>query len=178
MSDGKLAEVAEQLGKMVEHPKSKSTQPRFASRCPGHQNELHADEDTEGVIKEEGEEEEDKTKVGVAYTTNGWESTRKAEAFAVRAAARGPELTALNTQSYKVRDCNCREGEIVRPRLRERAPCGQRQLSAGSRLQGPYLFIMPVNHAYKDELDSELHILLVLSKFLFWFSFIYGYVHL
>ena len=29
-ADGKLAELAEQLGKMVEHPKSKSTQPRFA----------------------------------------------------------------------------------------------------------------------------------------------------
>ena len=32
-ADGKLAELAEQLGKMVEHPKSKSTQPRFARRC-------------------------------------------------------------------------------------------------------------------------------------------------
>ena len=31
-ADGKLAEVAEQLGKMVEHTKSKSTQPRFARR--------------------------------------------------------------------------------------------------------------------------------------------------
>ena len=29
---GKLAELSEQLGKMVEHPKSKSTQPRFARR--------------------------------------------------------------------------------------------------------------------------------------------------
>ena len=28
----KLAEVAEQVGKMVEHPKLKSTQPRFARR--------------------------------------------------------------------------------------------------------------------------------------------------
>ena len=32
-ADGKFAELAEQLGKMVEHPKSKSTQPRFARRC-------------------------------------------------------------------------------------------------------------------------------------------------
>ena len=32
-ADGKLAELAEQLGKMVEHPKSMSTQPRFARRC-------------------------------------------------------------------------------------------------------------------------------------------------
>ena len=31
-ADGNLAELAEQLGKMVEHPKSKSTQPRFARR--------------------------------------------------------------------------------------------------------------------------------------------------
>ena len=31
-ADGKLAELAEQLGKMVEHPKSKSAQPRFARR--------------------------------------------------------------------------------------------------------------------------------------------------
>ena len=31
-ADGKLAELAEQLGKMVEHPKSKSTQPKFAKR--------------------------------------------------------------------------------------------------------------------------------------------------
>ena len=31
-ADGKLAELAEQLGKMVENPKSKSTQPRFARR--------------------------------------------------------------------------------------------------------------------------------------------------
>ena len=27
-----MAEVAEQLGKMVKHPKSKSTQPKFARR--------------------------------------------------------------------------------------------------------------------------------------------------
>ena len=32
-ADGKLAELAEHLGKMVEHPKPKSTQPRFARRC-------------------------------------------------------------------------------------------------------------------------------------------------
>ena len=32
-ADGKLAELAKQLGKMVEHPKSKSTQPRFARIC-------------------------------------------------------------------------------------------------------------------------------------------------
>ena len=32
-ADGKLAELAEQLGKMVEHPKSKSTQLRLAKRC-------------------------------------------------------------------------------------------------------------------------------------------------
>ena len=32
-ADGKLAELAEQLGKMVEHPKSKSTKQRFARRC-------------------------------------------------------------------------------------------------------------------------------------------------
>lgn len=63
------------------------------------------DGDTEEVIKEE-EEDEDDTKVGVAYTTDGWESTRKTEAFAVRSAALGPVLTTLNTQSYKfVIDC-------------------------------------------------------------------------
>lgn len=38
----------------------------------------------------------------MAYTTDGWESTRKTEAFAVRSAALGPVLTTLNTQSYKV----------------------------------------------------------------------------
>ena len=32
-ADGTLAEVAEQVGKMMELPKSKSTQPRFARRC-------------------------------------------------------------------------------------------------------------------------------------------------
>ena len=31
-ADGNLAELAEQLGKMVEHPKTKSIQPRFARR--------------------------------------------------------------------------------------------------------------------------------------------------
>ena len=30
---GKLADLAEHVVKMVEHPKSKSTQPRFARRC-------------------------------------------------------------------------------------------------------------------------------------------------
>ena len=34
LADVKFADVAEQVGKMVEHPKSKSTQPRFARR-PG-----------------------------------------------------------------------------------------------------------------------------------------------
>ena len=31
-ADGNLEEMAEQLGKMVKHPKSKSTQPKFARR--------------------------------------------------------------------------------------------------------------------------------------------------
>ena len=34
LADGKLTEVVEHMGVVVEHPQSKSTQPMFASRCP------------------------------------------------------------------------------------------------------------------------------------------------
>ena len=33
LADGKLAEVADQVGEMVEWPNSKSTKPRFVRRC-------------------------------------------------------------------------------------------------------------------------------------------------
>ena len=53
-ADEKLAELAEQLSKMVEHPTSKSTQPNYLSRCTTLQfyDNLHI---SEGQVMDMGE---------------------------------------------------------------------------------------------------------------------------